>query len=341
MRTDKALTIAVCGGLLFGCAAPGDGESRFGWLWPFGRQASVTADGEYQRGKLAHHRGQLDDAQSAYRSALGLDPAHPEARNGMAAIAATRGDLDLAIGMLRELSQQRPAPHVHANLGHAYLLRGDLWRARDAYADAIAMDPGNLSLRARLDAIDRELEARQAPSPAKAVVISPVPASVPDGSVRLEQIAPGVFAMRYPPGPERVPMPEAIVTKAEPVQPPTPPALPLPPSSPRDALPVELVNANGLNGLARGMRELLHGDSWRVVRTSNHEVFTLKRTRIEYVDNYVPAAQRFADEIGVKPSYRVNNQQQGTRLRIVLGHDARDLGILRARLLALREQGGS
>ncbi len=107
------------------------------------------------------------------------------------------------------------------------------------------------------------------------------------------------------------------------------------------AMPVELVNGNGVTGFARGLRELLPSDAWRVVRTTNHEQFNVGRTRIEYVRDHAPVARQFGDELGLSPRLQVNNQQYGTRLRVILGHDCKDLQSLKLRLAASQRPAAS
>jgi hypothetical protein len=45
-------------------------------------------------------------------------------------------------------------------------------------------------------------------------------------------------------------------------------------------------------------------------------------------------AKNLADTLGIDAKYRLNNQQTGTQMRIILGHDLRDLSAIRQRLAA-------
>ena len=103
----------------------------------------------------------------------------------------------------------------------------------------------------------------------------------------------------------------------------------------RSAIPtiaIEVVNGNGVQGLARSLRGLLNGQSWRVVRTMNHEQFGVRFTRIEYAPNSAQDAKNLADTLGINAIFRLNNQQTGTSMRIILGHDLKDLSAIRQRL---------
>jgi tetratricopeptide (TPR) repeat protein len=95
---------------------------------------------------------------------------------------------------------------------------------------------------------------------------------------------------------------------------------------------IELANGNGVQGLARSLRRLLNGQSWRVVRTINHEQFGVRFTRIEYAPNSAQDAKNLADTLGIDARFRLNNQQAGTQMRIILGHDLKDLSEIRHRL---------
>ncbi len=98
------------------------------------------------------------------------------------------------------------------------------------------------------------------------------------------------------------------------------------------ALAIEVANGNGVQGLARSLRGLLNGQSWRVVRARNHEQFGVRFTRIEYVGNLAQDARILADALGIDAKFRLNNQQTGTQIRIILGHDLKDLSAIRQQL---------
>jgi len=103
----------------------------------------------------------------------------------------------------------------------------------------------------------------------------------------------------------------------------------------RSAIPtiaIEVANGNGVQGLARSLRGLLNGQSWRVVRTINHEQFGVRFTRIEYAPNSAQDAKNLAETLGINARFRLNNQQAGTQMRIILGHDLKDLSEIRHRL---------
>ncbi len=344
MKARTGICASLCGSLLLGCSSFPSLSGLFGEREPAPvMRVAKDADAEYRRGKRLHLAGQYGDAQKAYLNALAIDPAHAEARNGLAALIGASGDLDRAIAMLTELSTHYPASHVYANLGHALQLKGRDFDARDAFQRAVDLDPGNENARKRLLALDEKLQGT-----AVAVIEEKPLEPAAAEQATIESVGPAMYAMRYPDGAQPVPAVEPAVVAAVPT--PAIEALVAPAGAqvvvqavaqarvPRSrALPVELVNANGVTGLARQLRSLLPGDEWRVVRTRNHENFAVGSTRIEYAPKHRKDAQQFAQDVGISARLRANDELQGARLRIVLGRDCRDFEQLKQKLASERE----
>jgi hypothetical protein len=97
------------------------------------------------------------------------------------------------------------------------------------------------------------------------------------------------------------------------------------------ALSVELVNGNGVNGLAKQVGSSLPIDRWRVIRTANYKNYSVGLTRIEYLPHHADDARRFSSMLGIRTSFRSNTEQRGT-LRIILGHDCKNIAQLKERL---------
>lgn len=64
----------------------------------------------YHQGELKENSGHLDDAEVQYKRAQAVDPASLPAREGLARIAAARGQTDVAIAAFEALSDERPLP---------------------------------------------------------------------------------------------------------------------------------------------------------------------------------------------------------------------------------------
>ena len=308
----------------------------------------MNPDSEYLRGKLLHLQARYDEAQQAYLSALTMDKNHAEARNGLAALLGARGDLDRSIALLSSMVQSDTRlPQVHINLGHALTKKGQLVQARAALERALELDPDNPAALEKMAV----LLSLQNTSTAQATKNSP-PADTTVSVISVnpvERLSDGLYVLRYSvpisePVSQTVQNPANVVLNTK-VNNLAEPAAELAASSTRpdfskdnaparaaSKMAIEVANGNGVQGLARSLRGLLDGQSWRVVRTINHEQFGVRFTRIEYTSNLDQDARVLADTLGIDAKFRLNNQQTGTQMRIILGHDLRDLTAMRQRL---------
>lgn len=356
MKRIRLACMTVAGGLLFGCASAPQHSSN-----ALQGPSVMDADAEYLSGKALHVRQRHDEARRAYLRALALDPSHVDALNGLAVLDASRGNLDQAIAQLEELARLRPElSYLHANLGHAYWLRKEPTKAIPELERALELNPDNQPAAARLAEIQRSQSAAASPAAGAAPDMAAAAAAGPE----IRMLASGLYQLSYgatPPAQKAdavaavpaEPMP-AELTPAEPTPPlarvlvpampesaaqePVPLAALTPPARP---LAVELINGNGVTGLARGLRSLLTGAEWKVVRTANYDSYKVQYTRIEYAGELLPDARRFADSLGTVTQLRRNEHLQGSRLRVVLGHDIRNIGQLRQRLAAGQQQPAS
>ncbi|NRR30885.1 LytR C-terminal domain-containing protein [Oxalobacteraceae bacterium] len=151
-----------------------------------------------------------------------------------------------------------------------------------------------------------------------------------------------------------LPIAKVSMQSAPPAAAPLPPALPVLPVSPPPAaaaaappaaaaLPrlepkpalsarLEISNGNGVNGMAAAMANTLRGDALQVVRLSNVRNFSVPQSRIEYEPRQQDAAQALATRLGVSTLAR-HDDCRPAELRLVLGHDLRNVGQLRQRYL--------
>ncbi len=331
MNTKTGVTLSLCGPLLLGCSIFPSMSSLFDSSPQAQLRLVKSAQSEYERGKQLHRAGQYGEAKQAYISALSLDPTHAEAKNGMAALLGTSGDLDNAIVLLEQLAKDHPAPHVYGNLAYALQLRGRDMEARDALQQALSIDPSNEGYRIRLQKLDQKLNAS---SETESVVkTDSIPVTVSSDNL-IEVTGPSTYALRYTvsasPSSQTVKLSES---KSE-----------ISSASLSDqqlnvptklidgaALSVELVNGNGVNGLAKQVGSSLPIDRWRVVRTANYKHYSVGLTRIEYLPHHADDARRLSNMLGIGQRFRLNAEQRGT-LRIVLGHDCKDIARLKQRL---------
>ena len=320
-----------------------------------------SAEAWYTLGRHMQRAGRLDEAANAYHRALGIDAGHTEARNGLAAVSAGQGDIEQAIAILEQLNSARPGQaHVLANLGYARSLKGQYLTARIALEEAAALSPDSVSIRAKLDAVLAAMGEGPHPSPGEGVVEVPVTIALADGRAEdvIVPLSPGIYELRQQgviavPAPVleevRVTLagrdgsnPQPKLTATEPNATASPRSLPQA-AAPQPAAPagtaavqriaerVEIVNGNGVAGLARSLRALISGD-WKVIRVLNHDSYSVRATRIEYAKSHYPAARQLAVDLGVDAQLRPKPAADDVHLRVVLGHDYRNLDPLRGRL---------
>ena len=301
------------------------------------------ADAAYVAGRQHFERGDLPAAQAAYEQALRHAPRHVNARNGLAVLHAQRGEHAAAIAHWLALTQEtgmaRPQQaYLFSNLGHAYYLSGRDGQALPVLEQACLLDPLNAlawqhlaQVLERLGQHERAaLMRRQAASlqdhdlrrdlaalrGAAAPQLVPVPASLPeapamarveitqsDGMARLQRVP---AAVRSVPAavPER-PMPAA--------------------AAPRPRL--EIVNGNGVPGMAAALARSLAGAPVQVVRLANETSFQVARTRVEYQPAQEQAARQLARQLGPQVQTQAADCP-ASELRLVLGRDLSDPAVL-------------
>ena len=142
MRASLQRFSVLCSAaLLLACA----GGERQGAPLPL----FASADQAYQAGRSAHLAQHLDQAIVAYRAALQAMPGHVNARNGLAASHAERGQLGEAIALWQAILAERAGQSgpddsfLYSNLGYAYLLQGQTSAAMAALEKACVLDPLN------------------------------------------------------------------------------------------------------------------------------------------------------------------------------------------------------
>ncbi len=336
MKNVSSLLMALCGsGMLLGCASNALHSTSTQTSASL-QQTIDSAESLYQRGRALHLQHQLNEAEQTYAKALAQDPNHLETRNAIAVLNASRGDLDRAVTLLTALSESQPrAAHVFANLGHAYYLKGQYAQAQQALEQSLSLEPENEATQRKLTVVMAAIE--QAQAALDQARLSAVAAAAEQGGIEIKSVTPNVYTLTYPVATIAVSNPTASTpasaTVAELSQ----------PGKEGSALPataaattrVTLVNGNGVTGLARAVRSLIPEQGWRVVRVLNHPSFDVKLTRIEYDDEHLPAARQLAEAIGGRAELQRNQAQVGSNVRVLLGHDFKNVNALRERLASL------
>jgi tetratricopeptide (TPR) repeat protein len=337
-RLLKKISVLCTGALLLACA---DGARQPGAV------PAADAERAYDQGRQHHLAGRYDEAIAAYRVALSAAPRHVRARNALAAAFARQGDFAQAISIWRALTDEL-APgsgpdraYLFANLGHAYLLKGELQNAVTALEKACVLDPldhrawsklgeslRRLGQDERAALMFRQAEAlrqhdfRHDYAAAGGTAVAAIEAAVaqpvrPDNgwaATEVRTAADGTLELL------RLPVPGVLARTA-------PPPAPEPPARPELVL-LEIRNGNGVIGMARALSRQVVGDGVQVTRLSNEKGFQVRRTRIEHHADFRAAAERLAERLGGRRRGRSDPVQvvqvdncRPAEMRLVLGQD--------------------
>jgi len=112
------------------------------------------ADAHGNLGNILNNRGKVDEAAACYRRAVELDPENPELYFYLGVVSQTRGAQDEAITCyLRSLEIAPGNAEVCNNLGTAYQAQGDIDQAIAAYRQAIDAVPEHASAQNNLGTV--------------------------------------------------------------------------------------------------------------------------------------------------------------------------------------------
>ncbi|PHV47864.1 hypothetical protein CSQ91_23550 [Janthinobacterium sp. BJB301] len=299
--------------------------------------AAAAADAAYVAGRQYFDAGDLPAAQAAYEQALRAAPRHVNARNGLAVLHAQRGEHDAAIAHWLALTQEAGTPqpqqaYLFSNLGHAYYLSGRAAQALPALEQACLLDPLNALAWQHLAQVLERLGQH-----ARAAVMRRQAASLQEHDLRRDM---AVLRSEAPPQgvPVAAPVPDApAMARIEITQGDGMARLQRVPAAVRSvpaAVPrprLEIVNGNGVPGLAAALARSLAGSPVQVVRLANETSFQVARTRVEYRPAQEQAARQLARQLGMQVQTQVQTQAAdcpASELRLVLGHDLSDPAML-------------
>ncbi|MGF6119264.1 Tfp pilus assembly protein PilF [Janthinobacterium lividum] len=305
------------------------------------------ADAAYAAGRQHFERGDLPAAQAAYAQALRAAPRHVNARNGLAVLHAQRGEHDAAIAQWLALTQEAGTPqpqqaYLFSNLGRAYYLRGRDAQALTALEQACLLDPLNALAWQHLAQVLERLGQH-----ARAAVMRRQAASLQEHDLRsdmavLRNAAPPQGVPAAAPLPDAPAMARIEITQGDgmarlqrvPAAARSVPAVTAERSMPAAAAPrprLEIVNGNGVPGLAAALARSLAGSPVQVVRLANETGFQVARTRVEYRPAQEQAARQLARQLGTQVQTQVETQAgdcPASELRLVLGRDLSDPAML-------------
>ena len=302
------------------------------------------ADAAYVAGRQHFEQGDLPAAQAAYEQALRHAPRHVNARNGLAVLHAQRGEHAAAIAQWQVLTQEagmaRPQQaYLFSNLGHAYSLDGRDAQALPVLEQACLLDPLNALAWQHLAQVLERLGQHE-----RAALMRRQAASLREHDLRRDlAVLRGAAAPQLVPVPAPAPVPEApAMARVEITQsdgmarlqrvpaavrsvPAAVPEWPMPAAAPRPRL--EIVNGNGVPGMAAALARSLAGAPVQVVRLANETSFQVARTRVEYRPAQEQAARQLARQLG--PQVQIQAADcPASELRLVLGRDLSDPAML-------------
>ncbi len=346
MRTKtllQRLGAAGAGAVLMACADLSGGQVAT-------QATAAGADDAYVTARNHHLARRLDDAQAAYRAALAADPAHVNARNGLATVHAERREFDQAIAIWLGLtanatmSSGAGKAFLFGNLGYAYFLSGDYDKALVALEKACLLDPLNAGswqrLGETLDKLGQTDRAQQMLRQASALRQHDLRAdyaatggtrvaaidkalkagpSHADGWAYTElHVAPdGMLELRRHGAPAAVAEEGGLEQRGGA---PAAPAPTLPASGLPDVALLEIRNGNGVTGMARRLAGQMGDPALKVTRLTNEKGFGVRQTRVEYRPARREAAERLARRMGGSRAVEVKDLK-ATDIRLVLGRD--------------------
>ncbi len=344
--TGKTMAAACAGALLLACGGPRQQPAAE-------PPAFLGADAYYALGRAEHAARRPALARRGYALALQVDPAHADARNGMAVLLAEQGDYGAAVQIWRALVGEAAAlPAAErafrlGNLGYALYLQGERAEALAMLEQACVLDPyrpvaweqlaGVLAatgdtqralqmtkqarmLRSHDIRQDYALTGAAVPAAtAPAASAEPRETPWPAGLARTEVVQAGaVVEVR------RV----AAVVPA--------PAAAAPAATVATAVKLEISNGNGVRGMAAAWARRLREPAFAAwpslrltnVRLTNVKPFAVPVSRIEYRDT--PDIGKLAQALAARLGMRAMPAGGTADLRIVLGWDQRaDVGLAR------------
>lgn len=284
------------------------------------------ADLAYAAGRRHFDAGDLLAAQASYTLAMRSDPDHVDAHNGLAVLHAQRGDIGAAIALWQAATNkdgmhQPQYAYVFANLGHAYALAGRHADALPMLEQACLLAPLNarhwqqlaqvllqLGQRERAELMLAQAQSLQAhdarsdysllqqySAPAAEESVARIEITQTDGLARLQRV---------------------------PARPPAAPMLAVP-LRPR----LEILNGNGVHGMAAAMARSLAASPLQVVRLGNEPPYQVLRTRVEYRPAQEQTARLLAMQLGPQVDI-IAADVAASDLRLILGRDFSDPAML-------------
>lgn len=323
MRISVARLAAACACLSLGACASNAVQAP-----PVPGSDMAAAHAAYIAGRRHFDSGDFAAAQAAYLQAIRSHPAHADAHNGLAVLHAQRGEPSAAIAVwqaaiARDDMRQPQHAYVYANLGHAYMVAGRHADALPVLEQACLLDPLNarnwrqlaqvlqqLGQRERAALMLLQAQSLQAHDARSDYALLSEQQHTEAGETSLARIeitqTQGMARLQRVPAASGAAMPPALLVQ-------------------RSRL--EILNGNGVQGLAAAMARSLAGGPVQVVRLGNEPPYQIAHTRVEYRPAQEAAGRLLARQLG--PQVRaIATDCKACDLRLVLGRDFSDPALL-------------
>ena len=246
-----------------------------------------------------------------------------ETNNVLAVLQAQRGQYrDAEQLLLASITLAPRTAYLYNNLGYVYLLTGQYERAKATFEQAARMNPEDAHVRANLAKVSERMvkiaETASKPPPDVAPALPTLAAKADTltivtpaaGTLVIARVAPNVYEIRDPSRPTPLRSTPPPVAKASP---------------PQDIRRLDVVNGNGVAGMAKRVAIQLHASTdLPMARLFNRTPYDQRTTLIQYRDGLLAAAIRLQGELpGPSNVSPLNTQAPAAAdIRIFLGRDA-------------------
>lgn len=287
----------------------------------------AAADVAYAAGRRHFDAGDLATAQASYTLAMRSDPTHVDAHNGLAVLHAQRGDMAAAIAVWQAATnkdgvRQPQYAYLFANLGRAYVLAGRHAEALPVLEQACLLAPLDAHHWQHLAQVLQQLGQRE-----RAALMLAQAQSLQAHDARSDY---ALLQQQRSAPPEYAGVARVEITQTEglarlqrvPARPPVAPVLAVT-LRPR----LEILNGNGVHGMAAAMARSLAASPLQVVRLGNEPPYQVARTRVEYRPAQEQTARLLALQLGPQVDV-IAADIAASDLRLVLGRDFSDPAML-------------
>jgi tetratricopeptide (TPR) repeat protein len=277
----------------------------------------------------AYYSGQdrTQKAAEAYRQALQLDPEMVEAHNALGMLHAQQGRYDEAVRQLAMATRLSPkSAKFHNNLGYVHHLNADYTAAINEFRSALTLDAHHAlatnNLQTSCEKLDGAVEARLAPhenAESRPFETFPCVATrlangtdtnaverLLDSALTFLRLGPDAHTRPPDRGPDNPARTAAIAAHTE--------------RTPGFRL--EIVNGNGMPGLARRVRETLRAEGTAGARLTNMKSFSQRDTAIQYRKGFHEEARLLSLKLPTHPKlFQPIDMGSAVDVRLILGKD--------------------